>query len=312
MDVKAVTTGLKAGAALGMTGRLREVLDNYLRYHRIEGSTDDTVRFYSKEIRLFFKDLVPGCETVQDLTPLHVLDHLGSMKDRGLAPRSVRSRWQAITTWLNWCVEWELIDLSPALHIKAPKVPKTRKPFLSEEQFAALLDQCPLDTLGGSRRQAMIWMLATSGIRRREMWSLAVEDLSWDASMIRVVHGKGQKERQIPFDRRCQRPMLRYLQHRTDTLQWLWVTEEGSRLAYDSIWQDLNRLEERAGFKLKDTCHIFRRTFAAHAVKQNIPRPYVQAIAGWSTPQMLDYYVAAMEAEEGAIEAFREFKPFGR
>ena len=102
MDVKAVTTGLKAGAALGMTGRLREVLDNYLRYHRIEGSTDDTVRFYSKEIRLFFKDLDPGCETVQDLTPLHVLEHLGAMKDRGLAPSSVRSRWQAITTWLNW------------------------------------------------------------------------------------------------------------------------------------------------------------------------------------------------------------------
>ena len=71
--------------------------------------------------------------------------------------------------------------------------------------------------------------------------------------MIRVVHGKGQKERQIPFDRRCQRPMLRYLQHRTDTLQWLWVTEEGSRLAYDSIWQDLNRLEERAGFKPQST-----------------------------------------------------------
>ena len=295
-----------------MAGRLREALDNYLRYHRIGVSTDDTIKFYSKEIRLFLNDLDPGCETVQDLTPLHVLDHLGSMKDRGLAPRSVRSRWQAITTWLNWCVEWELIDLSPALHIKAPKVPKTRKPFLSEEQFAALLDQCPLDTLGGSRRQAMIWMFATSGIRRREMWSLAVQDLSWDASMIKVVHGKGQKERQIPFDRHCQRPMLRYLQHRTDNLEWLWVTKEGTRLAYDSIWQDLNRLADRAGFKLKDTCHIFRRTFAAQAVKQSIPRPYVLAIAGWSTPQMLDLYVSAMEAEEGAIEAFREFKPFGR
>ena len=202
--------------------------------------------------------------------------------------------------------------MSPALHIKAPKVPKTRKPFLSGDQFAALLDLCPVDTFLGARRQAMIWMLATTGIRRREMWSLAVEDLNWDTSMIRVVHGKGQRERQIPFDRLCQRPMLRYLQHRTDTLQCLWVTEEGSRLACDSIWQDLNRLAERAGFKLKDTCHIFRRTFAAHAVKQNIPRPYAQAIAGWSTPQMLDDYVAAMEAEDGAIEAFREFKPFGR
>ena len=106
--------------------------------------------------------------------------------------------------------------------------------------------------------------------------------------------------------------MLRYLHQRTDSHDWLWITEEGSRLAYDSIWQDLNRLAGRAGFALKDACHIFRRTFAANAVKQKIPRQYVQAVAGWSTPHMLDDYVAAMEAEEEAIDAFREFKPFGK
>ena len=38
-------------------------------------------------------------------------------------------------------------------------------------------------------------------------------DLDWSGSTIRVVYGKGQKERQIPFDHRCQKPMLRYLGH---------------------------------------------------------------------------------------------------
>ena len=71
-------------------------------------------------------------------------------------------------------------------------------------------------------------------------------------------------------------------------------------------------MAERAEIELKDACHIFRRTFAANAVKQRIPRQYVLAIAGWSTPQMLDLYEAAMEAEEEAIDAFREFKPFGK
>ena len=33
--------------------------------------------------------------------------------------------------------------------------------------------------------------------------------------------------------------------------------------------------------------------------------------AVWPTPHMLDQFMAAMEAEEGAIESFREFKPFG-
>lgn len=106
--------------------------------------------------------------------------------------------------------------------------------------------------------------------------------------------------------------MLLYIQQRQYSLEWLWVTEDGIRLRYDGIWQDLKRLVERAEIELKDACRIFRRAFAANAVKQSIPRPYVQAIAGWSTPQMTDYYVAAMEAEEEAMDAFREFKPCGR
>ena len=298
-----------------MTQRLQKALKDYLLYHHIEGSTEATVKFYAKELRLFLQDLQnidAACETLADLSPLHVLQHLGHMKERGLKPRSIRTRWQAITTWLNWCVEWKLIESSPANQIKAPKVPKTRKPFLTEQQFAAMLDLCPLNTFAGARRQTMLWMMVTTGIRRNEMWMLKKEDLDWDTSVIRVIHGKGQKERQIPFDRQCQRAMLRYMQQRRDSLDWVWVTEEGIRLGYDGIWQDLKRLTERAEVELQDTCHIFRRTFAANAVKQKIPRPYVQAIAGWSTPQMLDHYVAAMEAEEEAIEAFREFKPFGK
>ena len=312
MDVTAVTTGPKAGAALGMSQRLPEVQEYYLHYHHIEGSTEATIKFYAKELRLFLKELDPACETVADLKRFHVIQHLGSMRERGLKPRTICSRWQAITSWLNWCVECQPIEKSPAAHIKRPKVPKTRKPFLTEEQFDALLAECPLDNLAGARRRAMIWMMATTGIRRREMWSLTKEDLDWDMATFRVVYGKGQKERQIPFDQLCREPMLKYMQHRKDSLNWLWVTEAGNRLAYDSIWQDLNGAAERAGIKLQDTCHIFRRTFAAHAVKQNIPRPYVQGIVGWSTPHMLDLYVAAMEGQAEAIEAFRNFKPFGK
>ena len=93
-------------------------------------------------------------------------------------------------------------------------------------------------------------------------------DLDWDGSVIRAIHGKGQKERQVPFDRHCQRAMLRFFQRRTDALDWLWITEEGARLGYDGIWKDLKRLAERAELDLQDTCHIFRRTFAANAVRQ--------------------------------------------
>ena len=50
-------------------------------------------------------------------------------------------------------------------------MPITRKPFLTDEQFIALFDLCPLNTFAGARKQSMLWMLAPR-IRRSEMWML--------------------------------------------------------------------------------------------------------------------------------------------
>ena len=99
----------------------------------------------------------------------------------------------------------------------------------------------------------------------------------------------------------AQRRMLQYIRHRRDDEPGLWITEERKQLGYHGIKQDLERLIERAGFKdeIKDVCLIFRRTFAADAVRQGILRPYIQAVAGCSTPHMLDHYTATIAAEEG-------------
>lgn len=293
-----------------------QILETYLQYHRVEGSTRDTIRAYRAEVGLFVRflqgrghSLVPG-----DVTSLDIIAHLEDMKVRGLAPRSIRSRYQAISTFFVWAVLWEFVSANPADRLKPPKVPKTRKPFLKPEAFQQLLSLCPLNTFLGARRQSMFWMLLTSGIRHKELASLLLEDLEWQGFSIRVRMGKGQKERRVPFHQETQRALLRYLAHRHDDLPNVWLTEERRPLTYNGVGQDIKRLMAIAGIsdQVKDPCHIFRRTWAANAVRQGIPRQYIQAKGGWASPVMIDLYAEAMQDEEGeASEAFRGFDPFG-
>ena len=304
---------VKRGSRLALNESLSKLLTAYLQYHSIEGSTESTIKHKQKEIALFIRfleahdhSMVPG-----DVTLFDVMGHLEDMKHRGLAAASIHTRRRSLHAWFAWMVDWEILAANPVTKIRAPRLPKVRKPFLTESEFQKLLDLCPLSTFMGSRRASMFWMLATTGIRRRELNLLTRGDLNWDKGEIRIIHGKGQRERQVPFMREAQRPLLRYLSQRTDTLECLWVSERGTQLGYHSMGEDLHRFFKRAEIRVKDTFHIFRRTFAANAVRQGVPRQYTQAIAGWSTSQMLDRYTAAMEAEEGAIEAFRGFKPFG-
>ena len=296
-----------------MTQRLSDLLTAHLQYHSIEGSTEDTLKHKKKELRPFLRyleeqghSMLPG-----DVTLFDVMGHLEDLKLRGMAVTTIHTRRRALHAWFAWMVDWEIIEVNPVSKVKAPRLPKVRKPFMTEADFQKLLDLCPLSTLVGSRRASILWLLATTGMRRRELHMLSREDMDWDVGAIRVVHGKGQKERRVPFLRPAQRPVLRYLNNRWDAHDCMWVSEEGRPLGYHGLGQDISRLFERAGVITKDSFHVFRRTFAANAVRQGVPRQYTQAIAGWASSQMLDRYTAAMEAEEGAIEAFRGFKPFG-
>ncbi|MFQ6029240.1 MAG: tyrosine-type recombinase/integrase [Dehalococcoidia bacterium] len=297
-----------------MNQRLPDLLQTYLRYHRVEGSTADTLIFYRKELGLFIRHLEAQGHSLlpQDVTAFDMMAYMEAMRERGNKPRTVRSRLQAVKTMFNWAKQWELVPENPVKQIKPPRIPKRPKPFMSEADFQKLLDICPLATLVGARRQAMLWLMVTTGIRRRELKMLTREDLEWDRGLLRIIHGKGQKQRRVAFVLEAQRVMLRYLNQRRDSLPALWITEEGTPLGYNGIGQDLARLRARAGVDVPDGCHILRRTFAVNAMRQQVPLPYVQAAMGHSTPHMVNLYVSWMEQEyEAAAEQIRNIKPFG-
>ena len=92
----------------------------------------------------------------------------------------------------------------------------------------------------------MLLLPATTGVRRRWLTLLQLEDLDWKPGQVRDLHGKGQKVRQAPFALETQRPMLDYIGQRRDDLPCLWLTEEGQPLSYHGVKRDLERLFERA------------------------------------------------------------------
>ena len=137
MGVLRVISSARRDSRLEVYHRFPEILDFYLQYHNIGGHTDATVRFYRTEISLFIRWLEEQGHSLDlgELTSLHVLGHLESLKRFGRPPRTVRSRLQAIKTMLRWVVEWDILQENPADRIRPPKVPKVPKPFLKEDVF---------------------------------------------------------------------------------------------------------------------------------------------------------------------------------
>lgn len=308
---QATISGAKRGPFGAEGKQLYQHLEDYLRWQRIQGSTPETVSHKRRELGRFLKWLESTGHSMmpEDLGAMDVLGRLDYLMQQGRRPATRDTQLRNIRAWVHWMMDWEIIAHDPCQRIKAVKIPRESKPFIKREQFQALLDICPQNTLLGARRAAMIWLLITSGVRHGELHRMQIADVDWDGEGIKVM-GKGQKERHVPFGRDAQRALLRYLHQRRDSYPCLWVTEEGRPLTYRGIGKDMAELPKRAGFTLKDPMHIYRRSFAGAAVKQGIADAYIRRAAGWSDNQMLTKYTRWMEEEAEANTAFRDFRPF--
>ena len=180
------------------------------------------------------------------------------------------------------------------------------KPFLSDEGFKKLLDQCSPDTLAGSRRIAILMVLFTTGMRRRELGLLQTGDVDWKQGRINILHGKGGTTREVKLHPEARLALSAYLDLRRE-MEFhdpaLWVTEYGVPDGHAGLGRDMKRLAEKAGLDLRDVFHIFRRTVVRNAKRQNIDTQHILGNLGWKGEQMLNRYTAAMKEER-----FKDFE----
>ena len=284
---------------------LSKAIGGLILSREVENCSPETLRFYKDRLGGFarFLDLeCPGVD-LSNLTRQHIELYLLHLQQQGRRPATLRTSYTALRAFFNWCIEEGFLEHSPMRNIKAPRLPKVGKGFLSEEDRNKLLELCPPTTFMGARDAAVIWLFWTTGMRLRECASLQVTNLSWEHDKIRVL-GKGAKERYLPFTKEAKKAVWRYLSYRSDTFQQLWLTEERRPLTLNGFAQIIKRLVARAGFNghIKDLHHIFRRSWAMRNLKAGVPQKYVQLIGGWESVTTLEQYVRAMESED-ALDA---------
>ena len=121
-----------------------------------------------------------------------------------------------------------------------------------------------------------------------------------------IRHDKGNKQRVVPFARRCQAALEAYLAIRGPTagpLVWA-VTGPGQlrpgvRLQPNGLKQLLRR-RGRAAHVPRCHAHRFRHTFATWAIQQDARELDVQHLLGHAGPEMVRRYTASYRAEDAA------------
>lgn len=167
-------------------------LQAFLIASKVNGLSPVTIKGYEYMIGKFINFCLElGLNNPSEITADDVRLFLLKLQETN-KPQSVHDYYRTIKRYFNWLVEEEILKVSPMLKIRPPKVEKKVVVPFSPEHIKMLLRLCDSTTFCGLRNRAMIFVFLDTGIRKKELWTMKVEDIDFDRGIIKV-HGKGSK-----------------------------------------------------------------------------------------------------------------------
>ncbi|MCM3742289.1 tyrosine-type recombinase/integrase [Oceanobacillus luteolus] len=239
---------------------------------RIEGFSAQTLNAYRLQAKLLIDHF--GNINMNNITTLQLKNYLAESSNN-LKPSSLSHRIRFIRSLFRWSHEEGIIELNPASTIKEPKVGKRIPKFLTEREIEYLRDACftPIE-------KALFEFMFSTGCRIGEIVSLDRNSINW-GNQSAIVLGKGDKEREVYFNIRCDIWLKKYLDTRNDNDPAIFVTERSPhRMSIAQMRYIIKRISKRAGINKTIHPHQLRHSYATHLLNNGAPLEVIQSLLG--------------------------------
>ncbi|HYV77782.1 MAG TPA: tyrosine-type recombinase/integrase, partial [Streptosporangiaceae bacterium] len=187
-----------------------------------------------------------------------------------------------IAGFYKYAVKEELLDRSPAAHVRRPRVDyESHALALDRNELGALLVAAGLGPPAG---HALISLLALNGLRVSEATGADIEHLSLERGhRTLMVTRKGGKVVTIPLAPRTARAIDLAIGERTEGPVFL--ARDGRRLDRHGAGRIVRTTARRAGIGKQVTPHTLRHAFITAALAAGVPLRDVQEAASHADPR---------------------------
>lgn len=261
--------------------------DYYKQAKEAEGVLSYTLDKYLICLRkfndwLYIEDTKPNKMAVQGF--------LADLRDKGLSPYRIRNYWVALMSFYTWADSEGILEKgNPMKGIKAPKLPKGVIQIFTDEEMDAIVD-----TVKDSDFEAIVTTFWRTGVRGTELLSIKNDDVDMQRQTIHI-HGKGAKDRVIPFNSQCKELLSP-------------IVERSGEYVFPTTLPQIRKT-------LKESCkscgvayrgpHCLRHTFACDYLKKGGSPLDLMHILGHSTLQMVNHYSQWM-AGDRAVDNYHQ------
>ena len=257
----------------------------YLQYQR--HYSIKTIESYSRQINHFICFL--NQEAIDDYDNVNYLmlrGYLIKLYEENLAKTSINHKLSVLRSFFNYLLKEELIVDNPFLLIESQKTAQRNPYFLFLEEMIDLLESIETKDDLGIRNKAMLELMYASGLRCSEVVNLQISNIDLD-QMILLIHGKGNKDRYVPFHEYARDWLIRYIEDARTNLMikneghsFVFVNKFGNPLTNRGVEDIVDRVTRQYDPTKKIHPHTIRHSFATHLLNAGADIRTVQELLG--------------------------------
>jgi integrase/recombinase XerC len=259
---------------------------DYLTYER--NVSINTVAAYRDDLESFLGFLCNDYFTIgRELIELPRVDHLtiraylAHLARKKLARSSIARHLSALRTFFKYLMREGVVEMNPARSVATPRREKHLPAVMQTSDIAILLEQPDLSTNLGIRDRAWMELLYASGLRISELVGIDLDDIELRARLVKV-HGKGSKERIVPFGSKAEEAIRAYLAVRVSEPdeQALFLNYRGARITTRSVRRLFDGYLRDASLRKGISPHTMRHSFATHLLNAGADLRGIQELLG--------------------------------
>lgn len=283
---------------------VEETFEDFINSKRANGIRCKTLQTYSQQFNTISKDLAVE-KQIEELSKKDLENMVGAMIDRGLAPNSIRSYTATMQSFLSWCNEEGLTDLT----IKKYKAQETIKTTYTDEELVKLLKRPDRKTCTFCeyRNWVIINLLLNSGCRASTIRNIKIQDIDLEKSIISYRHTKNGSAQIVPLCQEMKKILKDYLKVRGgNDKDFLFPKENEKQMTENGLSEAIRRYNRSRGVE-KTSIHLFRHSFAERYLRAGGNPFDLQRILGHSTLDMTKHYCRIYDTE--LMKNYDSFSP---
>ncbi|HNX02223.1 MAG: tyrosine recombinase XerD [Candidatus Cloacimonas sp.] len=301
---------ITAGIEEELSPALKSYLSSFVYHLKVErGMAKNSIDSYRHDIGdfLLFCPKEIGSYKTDDITR-----YLLSLQEIGLLNSSVARKRVALGQFFGFLKDNDIptdvdMDLVPRI-----KLGMHLPDVLSIDEMFQLLNSLPVKTPLEIRNKLMMELLYATGMRISELLSVSLHDLNLTERVI-LVHGKGSKQRYVPYVDTLDEFFAKYLKQSRPILlklkqsEILFLNNRGEKMSRMGFWKILKQAALKANIKKDITPHTFRHSFATHLLEGGVNLRIVQALLGHSSIDTTQIYTHI--DMKRLVETYKEYHP---